>query len=359
MTVSVTIPTYNRAGMIKEAIDSVFRQTYQDFEIIVVDDGSTDNTAEIVAAYGDRVRYVRQPNGGLGAARNTGLDHATGKYVAFLDSDDAWFDFKLELQVALLEAMPEVGFLYSEFTILHSDGRQSPRGSRSWLIDPELDWRSVYQHQATTQSLGVRVNGVGGDVAVYSGRIYDRLLDEPLILPTTTMARRSAIGSLRLTQKRTIWDDWDFFARLGRDHVAAFVDLETAFNRSHREPGRLTRCTSLHKAKSYLEMLDHVWKRDESFAAMHRDRLTRVESSALIAVAREALLASERGEAAAAIECWNRMGARTQQRQARALGILASAPLGPEMLRIFMKARTLGRLLTGQLHGHHPVNPTV
>ena len=92
---SVIIPTHNRAPLIPSALRSVFAQTFTDFETIVVDDGSTDNTAEVVRAFAPRVLFLRQPNRGPGAARNLGIAHASGAYVAFLDSDDIWFPWTL------------------------------------------------------------------------------------------------------------------------------------------------------------------------------------------------------------------------------------------------------------------------
>ena len=104
--VSVVIPTYNRAGTVGRAIASALAQTDQDREIIVVDDGSTDATAAVVARLGDAVRYVRQENRGVAAARNRGIREARGAYVAFLDSDDEWLPEKLDRQVTVLEREP-------------------------------------------------------------------------------------------------------------------------------------------------------------------------------------------------------------------------------------------------------------
>ena len=100
-TVSVIIPTYNRAHLIGRAIQSVLNQTYQDFELFVVDDGSTDNTEEVIKSFRDeRIRYIRhEKNKGGSAARNTGIKAARGKYIAFQDSDDEWLKDKLEKQV--------------------------------------------------------------------------------------------------------------------------------------------------------------------------------------------------------------------------------------------------------------------
>lgn len=115
-TVSVIIPTYNRAHLITRAIRSVLNQTYHDFELIVVDDGSTDNTEEIVNGFNDpRIKYIRHDkNKRVAAARNTGIKAARGSYIAFQDSDDEWLPTKLEKQLqAFKNASPEVGVVYS------------------------------------------------------------------------------------------------------------------------------------------------------------------------------------------------------------------------------------------------------
>jgi len=107
--VSVLIPTLNRIALVRRAVESVLEQTFQDLEIVIIDDGSTDPIASLEAEY-PKVRVVRHPrNLGISPARNTGVQAARGKYIAFLDSDDAWYPRKLERQVALMESRPEIG----------------------------------------------------------------------------------------------------------------------------------------------------------------------------------------------------------------------------------------------------------
>jgi len=116
--VSVIIPTYNRAHVLARAIQSVLNQTYQDFEIIVVDDGSTDNTEEVIKSFNDpRIRYIRhEENKGAAAARNTGIKAAKGEFIAFQDSDDEWLPKKLEKQMEAFDnASPKVGVVYTGF----------------------------------------------------------------------------------------------------------------------------------------------------------------------------------------------------------------------------------------------------
>ena len=120
--ISAVIPTYNYGRFVADAVESVLAQTYRRLEVIVVDDGSKDDTRERLAPYLDRIRYVYQENQGLSAARNTGIRTATGEWVALLDSDDLWHPRKLELQVKYLRAHPEIGLLGSDHMFdLHGD----------------------------------------------------------------------------------------------------------------------------------------------------------------------------------------------------------------------------------------------
>jgi glycosyltransferase involved in cell wall biosynthesis len=106
--VSVVIPTYNRASFVSEAIESVLDQTFSDYEIIVVDDGSTDNTHEILEQYRDKIQYIYQENEGVSAARNTGIKNSTGLWLAFLDSDDKWMPEYLATQMEGIRRSPEI-----------------------------------------------------------------------------------------------------------------------------------------------------------------------------------------------------------------------------------------------------------
>lgn len=114
MEVSVVITAYNRAEYLEEAVRSVMRQTFQDFEIIVVDDGSTDNTRELISKLANpKIRYIYQSNQGTGAARNTGLRHSRGRFIAILDADDVWLPEKLEMQIKAFKDNPKAGLVYT------------------------------------------------------------------------------------------------------------------------------------------------------------------------------------------------------------------------------------------------------
>lgn len=169
--VSVVIPTYNRARLLRRALDSVFAQSYPHYEVLVVDDASTDDTAEMIAGYEDpRLRYLVQPeNGGVGAARNRGMRESSGSLIAFLDSDDEWMPEKLARQVALFEASPpSVGLVYSGVEMVDSKG---------WWHVARPNHRGLL-HQRMLLSNFI----VGGSCAMIRRRVVDTVgeIDEQL-----------------------------------------------------------------------------------------------------------------------------------------------------------------------------------
>jgi len=112
--VSVIIPAYN-AEYIREAIDSVLNQTFKDFEIIVIDDGSTDNTPNILKSYGNKIRWKSQENKGSASATNEGIKMAKSEYIAYIDADDVCLPERLEIQIKYLDEHPDVGLVYTDF----------------------------------------------------------------------------------------------------------------------------------------------------------------------------------------------------------------------------------------------------
>jgi len=122
--VSVIIPAYNMAQYTVESVESVLHQTYKDYEIIVVDDGSQDNTKELLQTYveNQQITYIYKENGGASSARNIGIQICRGEYIAFLDCDDLWLPKKLEISVDFLDSHPEIGFVYSRAIIIDKNG---------------------------------------------------------------------------------------------------------------------------------------------------------------------------------------------------------------------------------------------
>jgi len=134
--VSVIIPTYNCVKYVAKAINSVLEQTYKDYEIVIVDDGSSDDTKKVIEPYliQNNVRYIYQENRGLAAARNTAIRNSKGKYIALLDADDYWSPIKLEKQVSVFEMKPEVEFIHSNM-YLFDEHKESRAQKYSMNID--------------------------------------------------------------------------------------------------------------------------------------------------------------------------------------------------------------------------------
>ncbi len=149
ITTSIIIPTYNRAAMLREAIESVFAQDYLKnkeqsarFELFVVDDGSTDDTREIVGSFGDSLSYIYSEHRGVSAARNLGLRQARGEHIAFLDSDDLWKEDKLSIQMNYMKTFPKAVMCYTEETWIRNGRFVNPRKKHrkfsGWVFDKVL-----------------------------------------------------------------------------------------------------------------------------------------------------------------------------------------------------------------------------
>jgi len=164
MLVSVIIPTYNSARFLTEAVGSVLAQTFRDFEILVIDDGSTDETQDVLRQYGSPVRCIHQQNSGVAVARNRGIMESRGRYVAFLDADDTWLPDKLERQMnALSSESGGAGFCYSAFTVVDSDLK---------LVRVNQSKR----HASALEDLLLRGNVVGSICTVLCERaLFDKL----------------------------------------------------------------------------------------------------------------------------------------------------------------------------------------
>lgn len=130
--VSVVIPLYNAEDYVAEAIESVLNQTYRAYEVIVVDDGSTDGSAAVVRRFGEAVRYVVQPNAGVSAATNRGVSLSNGEFIALLDNDDIWLPEKLERQVAYLDTHPDCGFVNCDMQYISETGHKLDRFLRGY-----------------------------------------------------------------------------------------------------------------------------------------------------------------------------------------------------------------------------------
>jgi len=209
MKVSVIIPTYNRGYIIRDAIDSVLQQTYNDCEILVIDDGSTDNTQELVRACCSRnLKYLRhESNRGCSAAYNTGISAATGQLIAFLDSDDAWKPDYLARQARLFVHHPEVDVVFTD-TEIRQNGAVVPSLMVFMRVFPKL--------------LGQRN---GSEYVLTSREMYLCLLEEVPIKPSACVLRREILS--RANGFDEAWPsgtDWDLFLRLSHFAIFGYID---------------------------------------------------------------------------------------------------------------------------------------
>ncbi len=191
-TISVIIPAYNAEKTILETISSVQQQTFSDFELIVINDGSTDRTLELLNTVKDaRLQIFDYPNGGLAVVRNRGLTHATGDFIAFLDADDLWTPDKLELQLAALQQNPEAGVSYS------------------WAYYMDEKGESIH-----------------ADAPIFfAGNVYAQLLVRDFIVSgSNCLIRRQAVESVgEFDTEVSGSDDWDYWIRLAQNWPFAVV----------------------------------------------------------------------------------------------------------------------------------------
>ena len=329
--VSVVIPTYNRADLVVQAVESVLDQTYISVELIVVDDGSTDATEVRLAPYRDRLQYSKQPNRGVNAARNFGISIARGRYIALLDDDDIWLPSKLDEQVRVLERHPDAGFVFSDFYILRSGSERVPRGLHTWHGGPP-DWaRSCVGSYRVDARPG---SGIGkSGYAVRTGDIYAASLDAPYVLPSTALIRRSCVDpDLRLNESDSTCGDWEYFARLSRSSSAVFMDVETALNRSHEDAVRLTRLPRALQLTRRIAMVRRTWKSDTDFYESNRVSVDGLERQLLADLAlAQALDGDAVGSRQSLIER-SRIPGRARPREKIVCGLLGT-PGGSALIR--------------------------
>jgi glycosyltransferase involved in cell wall biosynthesis len=280
VAVSVVIPTFNRPLLVQEAIDSVLAQHgAQTFEIIVVDDGSTPETGAALHRYGDRIRYVRQENAGLNAARNHALRLATGEFIALLDDDDVWLPSKTALQLQALQRFPDAGFVHSDFFIWKPEAGQRPRGLQTWFTEPYTRLYSQHETLSTPDS-------EPSSHALFFGDLYYWSLLAPMVLPSTALIRRAALEGLLFPDRVSTCGDWEFFARLSHSHGAVFLATELVLNRSHEDAGRLTRGDPGMRLRRRIDMIHRVWRNDAQFMQHHTGEVAQVELQCLRKLAR-------------------------------------------------------------------------
>jgi len=211
--VSVIIPTYNRADMVGEAIASVLDQEYSSVELIVIDDGSTDQTPDLLRSFGRRILSVRQENKGVSAARNLGLSHASGELIAFLDSDDLWLSGKLTAQVDFFRRNPASLICQTQEIWVRNGRRVNPK----------------HRHEKR------------------SGMIFEPSLALCLVSPSAVMMRRSLFDIIgRFDENLPACEDYDLWLRIGRRFPIHLIDRPLIVKRGGHED-QLSKAPGLDK----------------------------------------------------------------------------------------------------------------
>lgn len=188
--VSIIIPAYNRAEFLQKAIQSILDQTYTDYELIIIDDGSTDETQQVLEPFGGKTRIFFQKNQGVSAARNFGIRQADGLYISFLDSDDQWTRKKLQLQMELLERNPDVKVCYTD---------------EIWIRN------------------GVRVNRKKRHQK-YSGWFLDKMLPLCLISPSSVLIHREIFDAVGIFDETLeVCEDYDLWLRINVRYPITFI----------------------------------------------------------------------------------------------------------------------------------------
>jgi glycosyltransferase involved in cell wall biosynthesis len=235
--VSVIIPSYNCEAYIEQTLHSVLAQTHADVEVLVVDDGSTDRTRERVRGFGSRVQLIEQANQGVCSARNRGFEASSGGFVCFLDHDDHWFDWKLRAQINAFEADPDLGVVFTDFTL----------------------W---YPHEGVfpeAQTLAPDTAALGRIDEAYSGYIYHQFLLDCWALTSTAMIRRdvfAASGGFDITLPYS--EDWDLWIRLARQVRFLKLAAPSTLYRQHPAQGN-RKLRDLDYRTALLEKASRTW----------------------------------------------------------------------------------------------------
>jgi glycosyltransferase involved in cell wall biosynthesis len=214
--VSVVIPTWNCERYIAQTLRSVLAQSHPPHEVVVVDDGSTDRTAEIVASFGAAVTLVRQANQGVCVARNQGFARSTGEFLCFLDHDDHWFPNKLAQQLRVFASHPEAGVVFTRFAL----------------------WQPVDGSFPAPETLAPREDAPPGEEPEFCGWIYHQFLLDCWALTSTAMIRREALERWGAFDPSLPYsEDWELWLRLSRQVPFVKLDCVSTLYRQHPEQG--------------------------------------------------------------------------------------------------------------------------
>lgn len=261
--VTVIIPAYNCEGFIQYSIESVLNQTYKNIELIVVDDGSTDGTRQVVLQYKENINYIEQANGGVSKSRNTGIHHSKGEYIAFLDADDIWDRNKLEIQMICFKKHPDVEMIFSGFRhmknsriIQHASYQDTFNFFREYRYSMDEIFRS-----------GISFRHGGEQYEFYWGNIDKYLFLGNFILPSSVILRKESLQAVGFFDETfRVAEETDFFLRYSRFNIMGFIK-NPLLSYALPDPGNLSGKSNLEKLmKNAIKIqIDFILSRYDDF----------------------------------------------------------------------------------------------
>lgn len=302
--VSVIVPTLNRGYCVAAAIASAQRQTYSNLEILVVDDGSTDDTREIVvelASADDRVKYLHKENGGVAAARNYAIRNAAGAYFAFLDSDDAWKPWKIELQLACLRRCPQAGMIWTDMEAIDGSGRVLSARYLREMYHAYSVFRTeeLFAHSEPLETVADDHHAHFAGCDLYHGEIFSAMITGNLVHTSTVLISRQRLEEAGVFPEhmRQGGEDYHFHLMTCRAGQVAFADVATIEYRVGASDQITETASTIHFARAYLQTISGVLERDRSRITLSRKQIERILARAHGWLGEEAAEIGERAEA--------------------------------------------------------------
>lgn len=295
--VSVVMSAYNYPEFIPEAIESILDQDIESCEIIIVDDGSEHDIAEVIAPYRDKLHYIRQENRGLGPARDTGVEAAKGEYVAFCDSDDIHLPYRLSAHAALLDKHPRAAQVFSDLS-MYAKGEilsTSTLRERALGLDDrpfDVAIHDAFPAPVSAATLNLPLPDDLSDTQVYVGQVTELIASRHVAWGGASMFRREILRSVGPHDPSLRhWEDWSIVSRLAKRHPLVFLDLPVLLYRQHE--GQQTKQAGEVGAKAYRDIVFKIWKSDPEFAKRHPQLLSELVAYATLRNARYAMEVGE------------------------------------------------------------------
>jgi len=291
-TVSIVIPTYNNAQFLPECLGSVFAQTFVDYEIVIIDDGSTDGTKEVLEAFRGKIRYYYQPNQGLAVARNRGLEESRGKFVTYLDADDVWLPENLKMKLGVFQKHPEIGGVFSDFSVFDESGVIHLRGTKfvfPFFKRTGKDFPQIFPHEEKI------ADGFAHRVKLYFGHVFSELFWGNFILPSSMVFRRDcALETGYFVSHMRTQQDYEYWLRFSKSYPLAYID--EVLMRYRRHLNQLTNHANI--ARIFETVIEIINQYESKFGGPDgRQQFNRRKSELLLDLSKVYMDQGRKGEA--------------------------------------------------------------